>query len=105
MPKESNVKAGAHPLSFLVGPVEAVYGGDPKKSKTVDLAKFIDDTKKTATSDTNELTWDYGTGLCKLDAPKAQGATGFFAKAGPQSMGALSIDSKNDYATILAVSL
>jgi hypothetical protein len=105
MPKESNVKAGANPLAFLVGPVEVVYGGDPKKSKMVDLPKYIDDGKKTAASDTGELSWDYGNGLCKLDAPKAQGATGFFAKVGAQAMSTLSIDAKNDYATILAVSL
>jgi hypothetical protein len=105
MPKESTVKAGADPLAFLVGPVEAVYGGDPKKSKVVDLAKYIDNQKKTAASLTGELTWDYGTGCCRLDAPKAQGATGFLAKAGKLALSTLGVDAKNDYATILAVSL
>jgi hypothetical protein len=105
MPKESNVKSGANPLAFLVGPVEVVYGGDPAKSKVADLGKYIDDQKQTVTSNTGELTFDYGTGLCRLDAPKAQGATGFFTKSGTVALSTVSIDSKNEYATFLAVAL
>ncbi len=105
MPKESNVKAGANPLAFLVGPVEVVYGGDPKKSKVVDFAKYIDDGKKTVTSDTGELMLDHGKGYCTMDAPKAQGATGFLSKAGTITLKTMTIDSANDYATYMAVPL
>ncbi|MCW8129438.1 MAG: hypothetical protein KIS92_03560, partial [Planctomycetota bacterium] len=104
-PKESSVKQAAHPLAFLVGPVEVVYGGDPAKSKIADLGKYIDDNAKTAKSNTGELELDYGKGIFKLNAAKAQGASGFLSKGGPIDLGALSIDSKNEYATFIAVPL
>ena len=39
MSKESNVKDGVNPLAYLVGPVVVKYGGDPSKSRTVDLSR------------------------------------------------------------------
>jgi hypothetical protein len=103
--KESNIKDGVDPLAYLVGPVIAKYGGDASKSKVVDLKKYIDPAKKLVKSDTSELELDYGTGLCKVDAPKAQGATGFLKKTGKITLSTLSIDANNDYATVLAVPL
>lgn len=104
-PKESSVKQGTHPLAYLVGPVEVVYGGDPAKSKVLDMAKYIDDGAKTVKSDTGELELNYGSGIFRLNAPKAQGACGFLAKGGAIDLGAINIDSKNEYATLLAVPL
>ena len=93
------------PLAFLVGPVEVKYDGDPSKNKVVDLARFIDLKKQTVRSVTGEITLDYGRGLCTVDAPKAQGATGFLEKAGLIQLRDVGIRSKNAYATILAVPL
>ncbi len=70
------------PLAFLVGRVEVKYGGDPAKSTSLDLSRYIHPARKTVESVTGELRLDYGAGLCTLDAPKAQGASGFFADAG-----------------------
>ncbi|HLX60200.1 MAG TPA: hypothetical protein VKX17_02850 [Planctomycetota bacterium] len=103
--KESNIKDGVNPLAFLVGPVVTTYGGDPSKSKVADLKPYIDDAAKTVKSDTNELEWNYGIGLCTLNAPKAQGVTGFLNKTGTFKLADVEIRSKNDYATILVVSL
>ena len=40
MSKESNVKDGVNPLAYLVGPVVVKYGGDPSKSRAVDLSPY-----------------------------------------------------------------
>jgi hypothetical protein len=102
---KSNIKGGVDPLAFLVGPVLARYGEDPAKSYVADLGRYIDNAKKTVQSITGEIALDYGTGLCTLNAPCAQGATGFLSKAGEQKLQDVSIVSGNDYATVLAVSL
>ena len=103
--KESNVKSGVGPLAYLAGPVEVVYGGDPAKNRIADLSKCIDEQKKQVTSITGQIKLDYGLGLCTLDAPKAQGATGFLSKAGAIQLSSVGITSANEYATILAVSM
>lgn len=102
---KSSIKATIDPAAYLVGPVEVVYGGDPAKSTTADLKTLIDTAGKKATSITRELVMDWGNGLCTLDAPGAAGATGFLAKAGTIKLKTLTIEAKNDYATVLAVAL
>src|SRR5208283_978034 len=74
MSKDSNVKDGVNPLAYLVGPVVVKYGGDPSRSRTVDLSPYLREDKKTVRSITGQLFMDYGKGLCALSAPKAQGA-------------------------------
>jgi hypothetical protein len=81
------------------------YGGDPAQSKVTDLSKFIDADKKTVTSTTGEVKLDYGAGVCTVNAPKAQGATGFLRPMGTIKMRDLTVQSGNDYATVLAVPL
>ncbi len=94
------------PLAFLAGPVEVVYGGDPAKTRvSADLPRLIDRDKKRVRSVTGEVTLDYGKGTCTVDAPKAQGACGFLAKAGPIQLRDLSIRSSNPYASVLVVPL
>jgi hypothetical protein len=105
LPKEVALKGGVNPLAFLVGPVEVKYGGDPAKTTAVDFSKYIDEPKKTVRSITGELTFNYDVGWCSVDAPKAQGATGFLAQAGPFKLRTVTIDSKNDYGAVLAVPL
>ena len=99
----SSVKSGVPALAYLVGPVEVKYDGNPKNSKVADFDQYIKG--DVVTSITGELSYDKATGLCTLDAPKAQGVTGFLSKAGQVNTADLSIDSKNDYATVLAVSV
>lgn len=105
LPKDSTFTTGLDPLAFLVGPVEAVYGGDPRDSKALDLGKYIDPAKKTARSITGQLAMDGSRGLCTLDAPMAQGACGFLKEAGALKLSAMKIESAMDYGSILAVSL
>ena len=92
-------------MAFLVGPVEVKYDGDPANNRVVDLSKFIDTKKKLIRSITGEIALDYNIGLCTVDAPKAQGACGFLAKAGMIALKDFTIRSANTYAAILAVPL
>lgn len=102
----SGQSSGAvNPLAFLVGRVEVKYGGDPAKDHIAPLSHYIDDKQKTVTSVTGEIKLHYGTGLCTLDTPKAQGATGFLAKAGDIRLSDLGITSRNEYATLVVVAM
>jgi hypothetical protein len=105
IPKESNIKDGVNPLAHLVGPIVAKYGGDPAKSKVPDLAKYIDTEKKLVRSNTGELEIDYANGLCTLNAPKAQGVTGFLARKNAFKLADVEIKSSNPYATVLVVAV
>lgn len=102
---KSDLEGGVDPLAFLAGPVVAEYDADPAQSQVADLAACLDSAGKKVGSLTRQLLWDYGTGVCALDAPQAQGATGFLGKVGSIRLSALQLDCRNDYATVLAVSL
>ncbi len=105
MSKESNVKDGVNPLAYLVGPVVVKYGGNPAKSRVVDLSRYIREDKKVVQSITGQLYMDYGKGRCALNAPKAQGVSGFLKKGGPVNCADVEIESGNDYATVLVVAM
>ncbi|HTE19028.1 MAG TPA: hypothetical protein VK689_11695, partial [Armatimonadota bacterium] len=98
-------KTAADPLAFLVGRVEVKYGGDPARTHTTDLRPYIDPKKKTVTSVTGEIRLNHGLGLCTVDTPRAQGVTGFLAKAGEVRMSVLAVRCGNEYATAMAVAL
>ena len=102
---ESNVKEGVNPLAYLVGPVVVKYGEDPAQRHVVDLSHYIDSQRKTVRAETGEITLNYGEGWCKLDAPKAQGITGFLKAAGECRLTDIEIRSTNDYATVLVVAM
>lgn len=104
--ERSSVTTRINPLAFLVGPVEVVYGGDAAKNSVIDLSKYLDIDHKTITSDTGQLKLDYNVGLCTLNAPAAQGVTGFLSKAGGDfKLNDVEIKSGNDYATCLVVAM
>ncbi len=93
------------PLTYLAGPVEVVYEGNPGNS-TVDpsLGDLVNTTKKTVTSVTGELKWDYGNGIVVLDAPKAQGICGFPADQ-KYKLSDVTITTTNDYVVINVVAM
>ncbi len=103
--QQSNLAKGVDPLAFLVGRVEVKFGGDQTKSHAVDLAPYIHHDTKTVQSITGELKLDYGKGLFTVRAPRAQAACGFLKTAGPQDLGDVALDSGNDYASIVVVSM
>lgn len=93
------------PLTFLAGPVEVVYEGDPEKTTIApQLDDLINLADKQLQSITGELHWDYGQGICTLDAPKVQGLCGF-PKDQPYSLSDVTITSSNEYAVVNVVAL
>ncbi|MGF1496905.1 MAG: hypothetical protein ACFB8W_08805 [Elainellaceae cyanobacterium] len=92
------------PLAFLVGPVEVTYDSN-EATAIADLSPYLDLQNRTVESNTGEISWNYGDGICTLNAPKAQGMTGFLNRVGSLSLADLEIISTNDYATVLAVAM
>ncbi|MDY6940283.1 MAG: hypothetical protein SWY16_21840 [Cyanobacteriota bacterium] len=101
----NNPLAAVHPLAFLVGPVEVEYDADPAKSSAIDFQEYIDEDSQVVRSVTGEVVWDYGKGICTVDAPKAQGATGFLDRQASIDLADVTIVSGNDYATAMVVSM
>jgi hypothetical protein len=95
------------PLTYLTGRVEIDFSdsGRSPPAASPSAAALIDRGAKTVRSNTGELAWDYGRGLVRIDAPSAQGATGFLAKAGPIKLKNLTIDSQLEYGAILFVAM
>ena len=92
--------------AFLVGRVEMKLGGDPERTRIVDFAPQLDDEQQTIRSLTGQLTWNYGDGLCRMDAPQAQGVVGFLQAAGGRfELSDVTIESGNEYAAVSVVSL
>ncbi len=92
--------------AFLIGPVCSRMGGDPSASYVAELSRWFDPAAGTIQSATGELLWDYRRELCKMDAPKAQGVTGFLRRNGGKfQLSDVTIKSDNTYATVNVVSL
>lgn len=96
--------SGVDPLAFLVGKVSRRMGDAPAL-RTAGLAESIHVADKRVDSLTRELSWDYGTGLVRIDAPRIQGAVGFLQQAGPVATADCVITSGNHYGAVVAVSL
>lgn len=93
------------PLAYAVGRVELRVVPQGARSEVVDLRKFIDRAGQTVRSLTGELNWNWGKGLVTVNAPAAQGVTGFLAAAGEVRLGTLRVTSPLEFGTILLVSL
>lgn len=93
------------PLAYLAGKVTVEYGPDEKDFVAQELPSLIQSQQKQVRSSTNELVWDYGAGICTLNAPAAQGATGFLGKKKTIALKDMKIFSTDEYATIMAVSM
>jgi hypothetical protein len=103
--RRSSAARKADPLAFLVGPVKVHYDSKPAPAKVADLGRFIDHDRKVVRSNTGEIRFDYGHGTCTIDAPCAAGASGFLKTHGPFELKSVTIDSRNEYASVLVVSL
>lgn len=99
------LKNKVHPLAFLVGPVEVSYHEKSSDSKIVNLDQYINPKNKIIRSITDEITWNYQQGICILNAPKAQGVTGFLKPNQKLILNDATIQSNNEYATILMISM
>lgn len=102
---QSNIARGVDPFAFLVGPVEESFGGDASKTRVIDLKPYIDRDKKIVKSVTGEINLNYGLGVCTLNTPKAQGATGFLQGMKTIKLKDVSLMSGNEYATVAVVAM
>ena len=93
------------PLTYLAGPVEVVYEGDPSNNAVLpNLNELVNIGEKKITSITGELSWDYEQGICVLDAPRVQGICGF-PRDEPYQLSDVTITSKNAYSVVNVVSM
>ena len=102
---QSPIRQGVSPFAFLVGPVQARYGGDPARSRAVDFTRYVDDAAKTVRSNTGEIALNYGKGYCTVDAPRAQGVAAFFKNGDRFRLSDVEITSSNEYGAVSVVSL
>lgn len=93
------------PRAFYVGKVQMNFTEKPGSLRMADLSKYIDDGAKRIRSATGQLLWDYGTGRVTMNAPGAQGVTGFLRQAGPFKTTDVSIASPMEYGTVVLVAM
>lgn len=93
------------PLAFLVGRVGMRFAASGGESRVADLSRYIDRKAGIARSVTGELAWDYRAGRVTVNAPGAQGVTGFLSRAGEVRLGDVTMRSGLPYGTILLVAL
>ncbi|MEZ5387940.1 MAG: hypothetical protein R3F13_20730 [Prosthecobacter sp.] len=89
------------PSAFLQGPV--VVGFD-SNAKTLNSSANVS-AGEPILGNTGQISLQPKTGLCTVNSPQVQGACGFLQQAGVIRLGSVIIESKNEYATALAVSL
>ena len=92
-------------MSFYVGRVVRTFGEQPEKSSQRDLTEFIDRQGRTIRSVTNEILWNYGHGVVRVDTPRSQGVAGFLAEAGEVELADVTIASNNEFASVMVISL
>jgi len=70
------------------------------------LGELLNFSEKKITSVTGQLEWNYERGQCTLNAPSAQGVSGFFSEAGETiELGDVSLTLKNEYVTLVTVAM
>jgi len=99
-------RAAIDSLAFLVGRVgtEFLTNGTPE-SRLLDLSAYIDRTGKRVRSQTGELEWDWARGALRINAPAAQGVSGFLDALGTHELDSIRIESSMHYGSILLVSM
>jgi len=94
-----------NPFAFFAGKVQQSFTESESKIEAKELSDFIDLENKVIKSVTDELTWDYDKGLLEINTPKTQGVSGFLSKEGKVELDDIIIESNNEYASILVISL
>lgn len=101
----SSIRTAIDPLAYFVGPVEVVFGGDPRKTRSLELSRYIDRQAGTVRSETGELLFDFRRRFARLDARAAQGLVGFLRNAGRVKLSALEVESDSEFGAVLVVAL
>ncbi len=101
-------KRGLNPLALMVGSMHRSFVDNPDDAGLfIDerVSACIDTNAKIVRSVTGELELNWGSGLLRIMAPKAQGAVGFLSEAGAIDLPDLLVGCRNAYASVLCVSL
>lgn len=95
------------PRAYFVGAVQREYVEDRAQevAKQINLGNYMSDVSKTISSVTGELKWNYADGIAAVNTAKSQGATGFLSKREKLDFDDISFASKNEYSTLIAISL
>ena len=80
------------PLVHYAGRSEVRFTDGPGGAHVEDLAPFVDRRARTLTSTTGELKLDYGKGLLRIDAARAQGVSGALKEAGAAELKDVAIE-------------
>lgn len=96
-----------NPFSFFVGKVDTQIVTNEKSFllEKLKIKKYLNTKKSTVSSSTNELSLDYKDGQLTINAPKAQGFTGFTKKGLLKKLNDVTFNLKNSFINILAISL
>lgn len=107
VPQGTEVKPGQRldPLLHYAGRAQVRFTDEPGGVRSEDLRPLIDHEKQIVTSSTGELRLDYGRGVLRINAPRAQGASGALKAAGPIDLADLVIASDLELGHIAAVPL
>lgn len=91
------------PETFLVGPVQVVFGAGQARATAADLSRFIEPHRVRA--NTGELALDHRLGVATIDTPRTQGVAAHFGQAREHQLSVLGVRSDNDFGALMAVSL
>jgi hypothetical protein len=100
-------KLSPESLAYFVGPVLRSLDANAGASvvDVVNLSPAVDVAKKTVRSLNGEVMLDWGAGVLRVNSPRCKAAAGFLAKAGPINLDGTIIDCRNEYASIIVISL
>lgn len=107
LPPGTEAKPGARldPLLHYAGRANVSFVSGPGSVKVSDLKPLLDHAQQTVTSSTGELKLDYGRGVLRINAARAQGVSGRLQAVGRIETKDLVISSDMELGHIMLVSL
>ena len=104
--RSASLPAEGANAAFLVGAVRVAFDGTGAEAGNAsEVAASVGAGEQRIRSSTGELQMDYARRILTIDAPQAQGTAGFLKSAGAVQLKQVRIESRNDYAHVVVVSL
>lgn len=100
---DSQVQVRPESLAYFVGPVVRTF--DANAQEKIDVAPYVDVKKQTVRSSNGQVQLDWGRGVLQVNSPRCRAAAGFLGKAGAIDLDGVTIDCRNEYASIIVISL
>ncbi|MCC5932362.1 MAG: T9SS type A sorting domain-containing protein [Cyclobacteriaceae bacterium] len=103
---DDNTQTKVPPIAYLAGRVTVEYDTENDTEMiSPQLESLLDFQNRKIQSATGELLWDYGQGMCILDAPAAQGICGFPGEKSSYDLSSVKIETSNDYVVVNVVAM